>query len=154
MYIWTLKGWLYLASAMDLFSRKIVGWSLDVTKETELPLGALRKTLLLRSPSDRADYHSDHGSQYCSARYIECLEEGKFKISMSRKGDSYDSACVESFHAATKKKLIYRHRNRKWKDARKAIGHYIDTFYNLWRLLSHSTTCRLKTLKKSMHQKH
>lgn len=136
-YIWTLEGWLYLASVMDLFSRKIVGWSLDVTMKTELPLGALQEALLLRNPSGEPIHHSDRGSQYCSDKYIECLEEGTFKISMSRKGDPYDNACIESFHATLKKELIYRHRFRTREEARKAIGHYIDDFYNLRR--RHST---------------
>lgn len=132
----SLEGWVYLASAMDLFSRKIIGWSLDVTMKTELPLGGLQKALLLRNPSGEPIHHSDRGSQYCSDKYIECLEEGKLKISMSRKGDPYDNACVESFHATIKKELIYR-RFRTREDARKTIGHYIDNFYNLWR--RHST---------------
>lgn len=136
-YIWTLEGWLYLASVMDLFSRKIVGWSLDVTMKTELPLGALQEALLLRNPSGKPIHHSDRGSQYCSDKYIECLEEGEFEISMSRKGDPYDNACIESFHATLKKELVYRHRFRTREDARKAIGHYIDDFYNLRR--RHST---------------
>ncbi|WP_445678002.1 transposase [Psychrobacillus sp. FSL K6-1415] len=64
-YIWTLEGWLYLASVMDLFSRKIVGWSLECTMKTELPLGALQKALLLRNPFGELIHHSDRGSQYC-----------------------------------------------------------------------------------------
>lgn len=136
-YIWTLEGWLYLASVMDLFSRKIVGWSLDVTMKAELPLVALQDALLLRNPSGEPIHHSDRGSQYCSEEYIKCLNKREFKISMSRKGDPYDNACIESFHATIKKELIYRHRFRTREDARKAIGHYIDDFYNLRR--RHST---------------
>lgn len=136
-YIWTLEGWLYLASVMDLFSRKIVGWSLDVTMKTELPLGALQQALLLRNPAGEPIHHSDRGSQYCSDEYIKCLGKGEFQISMSRKGDPYDNACIESFHATIKKELIYRHRFRTRADARRAIGHYIDDFYNLRR--RHST---------------
>lgn len=136
-YIWTLEGWLYLASVMDLFSRKIVGWSLDVTMKTELPLGALQEALLLRNPASEPIHHSDRGSQYCSDEYIECLKKAEFKISMSRKGDPYDNACIESFHATIKKELIYRHRFSTREQARKAIGHYIDDFYNSRR--RHST---------------
>lgn len=136
-YIWTLEGWLYLASVMDLFSRKIVGWSLDVTMKTELPLGALQEALLLRNIEDEPTHHSDPGSQYCSDEYIKCLKKAEFKISMSRKGDPYDNACIESFHATIKKELIYRNRFRTREDARKAIGHYIDNFYNSRR--RHST---------------
>ncbi|WP_143039505.1 IS3 family transposase [Planococcus sp. S3-L1] len=132
-YIWTLEGWLYLASVMDLFSRKIVGWNLDVTMKTELPLGALQDALLLRNPVGEPIHHSDRGSQYCSDEYIKCLKKGEFQISMSRKGDPYDNACIESFHATIKKELIYRHRFRTRGDAREAISHYIDDFYNLRR---------------------
>jgi putative transposase len=102
-YIWTLEGWLYLASVMDLFSRKIVGWSLEATMKTELPFDALQKALLLRNPAGEPIHHSDRGSQYCSADYINCLEKCHFQISMSRKGDPYDNACIESFHATIKK---------------------------------------------------
>ena len=136
-YIWTLEGWLYLASVMDLFSRKIVGWSLEATMRTELPLGALQKALLLRNPVGEPIHHSDRGSQYCSADYVDCLEENRFRISMSRKGDPYDNACIESFHATIKKELIYRSRFKTREEARKAISNYIDVFYNLRR--RHST---------------
>lgn len=136
-YIWTLEGWLYLASVMDLFSRKIVGWSLGVTMKTELPLDALQNALLRRNPGKETIHHSDRGSQYCSDKYIECLEKSHFNISMSRKGDPYDNACIESFHATLKKELIYRNRFRTREEAWKAIGHYIDVFYNLRR--RHST---------------
>lgn len=136
-YIWTLEGWLYLASVIDLLSRKIVGWSLGVTMKTELPLGALQETLLLRTPASEPLHHSDRSSQYCSDKYIKCLKKAEFKISMSRKGEPYDNACIESFYATIKKELIYRHRFRTRKDARKATGHYIDDFYNSRR--RHST---------------
>lgn len=136
-YIWTLEGWLYLASVMDLFSRKIVGWSLEDKMKTELPLDALQKALLLRNPVGELIHHSDRGSQYCSTDYIKCLENSNFQISMSRKGDPYDNACIESFHATIKKELIYRNRFQTRAQARKAIRHYIDGFYNLRR--RHST---------------
>ncbi|MCG3089875.1 IS3 family transposase [Sporosarcina cyprini] len=136
-YIWTMEGWLYLASVMDLFSRKIVGWSLEATMVTELPLQALEKALLLRNPEGELFHHSDRGSQYCSTDYIDRLKWNNFQISMSRKGDPYDNACIESFHATLKKELVYRRRFRTRKEAREAISHYIDDFYNTRR--RHST---------------
>jgi putative transposase len=136
-YIWTLEGWLYLASVMDLFSRKIVGWSLSATMATELPLEALQKALLVRNPKGVPIHHSDCGSQYCSTDYVNCLKADHFRISMSRKGDPYDNACIESFHATIKKELIYRNRFKTRTDAKQAISHYIDSFYNLRR--RHST---------------
>lgn len=94
-YIWMLEGWLYLASVMDLFSRKIVGWSLEATMKTEPPLDALQMALLLRNLVGEPIHHSDRGFQYCSTDYINCLEKSNFQISVSRKGDPYDNACIE-----------------------------------------------------------
>lgn len=136
-YIWTMEGWLYLASVMDLFSRKIVGWSLDVTMKTDLPFEALQQAIALRNPDKTLIHHSDRGSQYCSDEYTDCLKEKEIHISMSRKGDPYDNACIESFHASLKKELIYRTRYKTRAEAKAAIGWYIDSFYNQRR--RHST---------------
>ncbi|WP_077591254.1 IS3 family transposase [Planococcus lenghuensis] len=136
-YIWTMEGWLYLASVMDLFSRKIVGWSLDVTMKTELPLEALQQAITLRRPDATLIHHSDRGSQYCAADYVDVLKAKEIQISMSRKGDPYDNACIESFHASLKKELVYRTRYKTRAEARAAIGWYIDSFYNTRR--RHST---------------
>lgn len=129
-YVWTMEGWLYLASVMDLFSRKIVGWSLDVTMRKELPLAALKQAISLRSPNETLIHHSDRGAQYCSSDYVDCLQENQIQISMSRKGDPYDNACIESFHASLKKELIYRTRYKTRAEAKAAIGWYIEEFYN------------------------
>src|SRR5690606_2225159 len=107
-YIRTSEGWLYLASVMDLYSRRIVGYTIGMSMEVELVLTALKKALILRQPPDGFLHHSDRGSQYCANEYIEILEERNVQISMSRKGDPYDNACIESFHATIKKELIYR----------------------------------------------
>lgn len=137
-YIWTMEGWLYLASIMDLFSRKIVGWSLDVAMKINLPLEALKQAITLRNPEENTlTHHSDRGSQYCASDYVDCLKEKKIQISMSRKGDPYDNACIESFHASLKKELVYRTRFKTRAEARAAIGWYIDSFYNTRR--RHST---------------
>lgn len=136
-YIWTIQGWLYLASVMDLFSRKIVGWSIGATMKKELPLEALQQAIMLREPGEGLIHHSDRGSQYCSKDYTELLTKRKMKGSMSRKGDPYDNACIESFHATIKKELIYRYKWETREGAIKAIGHYINQFYNTRR--RHST---------------
>jgi len=136
-YIWTMEGWLYLASIMDLFSRKIVGWSLSTTMKTELPLDALKRALLTRNPDKGLLHHSDRGSQYCSDEYTDHLNQHDIEISMSGKGDPYDNACIESFHATLKKDLIYRRRLETRKEAIDAISQYIEVFYNLRR--RHST---------------
>ncbi|MDW0118832.1 IS3 family transposase [Sporosarcina thermotolerans] len=129
-YIRTSDGWLYLASVMDLYSRRIVGYTIGVSMEVELVLTALKKALILRQPPDGFLHHSDRGSQYCSNEYIQLLEERNVQISMSRKGDPYDNACIESFHATIKKELIYRWGQITRKQAIKEIRKYIDGFYN------------------------
>lgn len=136
-YIWTIEGWLYLSSIMDLFSRKIVGWSLASHMKKELTLQALNMALVTRQPGEGLLHHSDRGSQYSSQDYIDILKENEMNISMSRKGDPYDNACIESFHATIKKDLIYRRRFKTREEAIKAINYYISSFYNARR--KHST---------------
>lgn len=129
-YIWTLKGWLYLATVMDLFSRKIVGWSIAPHMKKELTLKALNMAIVTRQPTEQLVHHSDRGSQYCSNDYTNVLKENKIQISMSRKGNPYDNACIESFHATIKKELIYRRRFKTCAEAIKAINYYISSRYN------------------------
>ncbi|MFC3210925.1 IS3 family transposase [Planomicrobium okeanokoites] len=136
-YIWTQEGWLYLATIMDLFSRKIISWGLETHLKKEFPLEVLKRALETRQPSEKLIHHSDRGSQYCSNEYTDLLKEKEVQISMSRKGDPYDNACIESFHATLKKELVYRNRFATRVDARRAISAYIDTFYNTRR--KHST---------------
>ncbi|WP_245998158.1 IS3 family transposase [Siminovitchia terrae] len=129
-YVWTLEGWLYLASVIDLFSRKVVGWSQAAHMKKELAISALRMAITTRQPEEGLIHHSDRGSQYCSSDYIHELKELKAEISMSRKGNPYDNACIESFHATIKKELIYRRRFNTRDEATKAINYYISHFYN------------------------
>jgi transposase InsO family protein len=136
-YIWTLEGWVYLASVMDLFSRKIVGWSLADHMKKELVIQAMNMAIIQRKPGKELIHHSDRGSQYCSHDYIDILKEKEMIISMSKKGDPYDNACIESFHATIKKELIYRRRFKKRVEAIKAVNYYISSFYNERR--KHST---------------
>jgi len=136
-YIWTLEGWLYLATIMDLFSRKIISWGLETHLRKEFPLEVLKRALATRQPSDKLIHHSDRGSQYCSNDYTDLLNEHQIQISMSRKGDPYDNACIESFHATIKKELIYRNRFATRATARSAVTAYIGPFYNGRR--KHST---------------
>jgi len=136
-YIWTLEGWVYLSSVMDLFSRKIVGWSLAAHMKKELSIQALERAIATRQPCEGLLHHSDRGSQYSSQDYIDILKEKEMVISMSKKGDPYDNACIESFHATIKKDLIYRKRFKTRKEAISAINYYISSFYNVRR--KHST---------------
>lgn len=136
-YIWTREGWLYLASIIDLFSRKVIGWNLADRLTKELPLTALNRALKFRDPSAKLIHHSDRGSQYASIDYTNILKENKIQISMSRKGNCYDNACAEAFHATIKKELIYRNRFETREEAKLAVWSYITSFYNEKR--SHST---------------
>ncbi|WP_144034694.1 IS3 family transposase [Sporosarcina sp. P16b] len=136
-YIWTSEGWLYLATVMDLFSRKIIGFNLANTLSKELPQLALERAFHFRSPKEGLIHHSDQGSQYASKDYISLLKKNRCKISMSRKGDCYDNACIESFHATIKKELIYRRKFKTRKEAEAVVLEYIISFFNERR--SHST---------------
>lgn len=136
-YIWTTEGWIYLASIMDLFSRKIIGWNIDTKLTKELVIVALERALTFRTPSKGLIHHSDRGSQYASKEYTKILHKNKIEISMSRKGDCYDNACIESFHASLKKELVYRVKFKSRKEAKLAVWTYISNFYNDKR--SHST---------------
>ena len=136
-YIRTLEGWIYLASIMDLYSRKIVGWAMADHMEQSLVDEALKHALAVRKPGKGLIHHSDRGAQYCATDYIKKLNEHGIEISMSRKGDPYDNACIESFHATIKKEWIYRRRFETKKEAMKSVEEYILNFYNEQR--RHST---------------
>ena len=136
-YIRTLEGWVYLASIMDLYSRKIVGWAIADHMEETLVEEALKHALSVRKPTKGLIHHSDRGAQYCANGYTKLLKEQGIQISMSRKGDPYDNACIESFHATIKKEWIYRHRFQTKNEARKSVEAYIVKFYNERR--RHST---------------
>lgn len=136
-YIWTLEGWIYLATIMDLFSRKIIGWNMASHMTKELVLPALDRAFISRSPGPHLLHHSDRGSQYCSKDYIHQLKAYDIQISMSRTGNPYDNACIESFHATIKKDLIYRLRFQTRSEAMQAINYYISHRYNEHR--KHST---------------
>lgn len=132
-YVRTWEGWLYLAVVIDLFSRRVVGWALADHLRTDLVLGALDMALGLRQPASALVHHSDRGSQYASKNYRELLEERKICCSMSRRGNCWDNAVVESFFGTLKTELIYR---RPWpsrREAEAAIAEYLEIFYNRHR---------------------
>ncbi|MEW5571592.1 IS3 family transposase [Rossellomorea marisflavi] len=129
-YIRTIEGWLYLASIMDLFSRKIVGWSFGTSMKTILILRALEMAITTRNPDGNLIHHSDRGTQYCSNDYVQVLKQHGFQLSMSRKGDPYDNACIESFHATLKKEWIYRTKFKTLAEAEKSVQYYISNQYN------------------------
>jgi transposase InsO family protein len=136
-YVRTWEGWMYLAVVVDLFSRRIVGWATAAHMRTGLVLSALDMALGRRLPAPGMLHHSDRGSQYASHDYRDALRKNNIVCSMSRKGDCWDNAVVESFFGTLKKELIHR---RPWatvKAAREAIVEYIEVFYNSKR--KHST---------------
>ncbi|CAM3110952.1 Integrase catalytic domain-containing protein [Paenibacillus lupini] len=135
-YIPTNEGWLYLASVMDLYSRKIVGFHMDTRMTKELVITALKRAYNQQRPSEALLHHSDRGSQYASHDYQELLKEYKMQGSMSRKGNCYDNACIESFHSIIKKELIYLEKFKTREQARKRIFEYITCFYNGKRIHS------------------
>jgi transposase InsO family protein len=135
-YIGTDEGWLYLAVILDLFSRRVVGWSVSATNDRNLALQALRNALHARRPTRGVVHHSDRGSPYASEDYAAVLREHGFVASMSRTGDCYDNAVVESFFGSLKTELdnqIYPSRST----AGAIIADYIENFYNPQRRHSH-----------------
>ncbi len=130
----TDEGFLYLAGIMDLWSRKIVGWSMDDTMTTRLVEDALVAALSSRTPSLSLLHHSDRGVQYTSQRYRTLLEANGIRASMSRTGDCYDNAVVESFWGKLKTEMVYHERFRTKAQARAAVFEYIEVFYNRKRL--------------------
>jgi putative transposase len=129
-YVRTWEGWLYLASVMDCYSRRIVGWALADHLRAELVDDALRMAIARRRPDAGLVHHSDRGCQYTSLAFTRRCRAVGIEISMGPKGSCFDNAVLESFHATIKKDLIHR---RSWPtkaDARVAIFEYIEAFYN------------------------
>ena len=129
-YIWTSEGWLYLGVVLDLFGRRVIGWSMDRTMERSLVLGALDMAIKNRSPMPGLICHSDRGSQYASRDYRKRLAENGFICSMSRKGNCWDNAPTESFFASLKKELVHRTRFATIEQARVSIFKWIEIWYN------------------------
>lgn len=136
-YIHTKEGWLYLAVVLDLFSRKIIGWSMDANMERWLVINALKMALQSRHPPKGLLHHSDRGSQYASIDYQKLLVDHKISCSMSRKGNCYDNAVMESFFATLKQELVYHRLYQDRKEAKQDIFEYIQVWYN--RKRSHSS---------------
>lgn len=135
-YVETGEGWLYLAGVLDLYSRRLIGWAMGSSLETALPLAALHMALRRRRPGAGLLHHSDRGCQYASAAYRSTLAEHGCIASMSRRGNCYDNATMESFWSTLKHELVYRHRFATRDEATTAIFDYIESFYNRTRLHS------------------
>ena len=135
-YVWTQQGWLYVACVLDLYTRRIIGWSMSSTMTKELVLDALRMALMQCCPGEEVLHHSDRGSQYCSNEYQGLLQANGITCSMSRKGDCWDNAMMESFFATLKKELVHQERYETRAAAKRSIFEYIEVFYNRERLHS------------------
>jgi len=135
-YIDTGESWLYLAVVMDLCTRRIVGWSMQKTLEKSLTLNALHMAIQNRFPQERLIHHSDRGIQYACNSYQKILRQFKIDCSMSRKGDCWDNAPIESFFGSLKTEMVYQRTFRTREEARQAIFKYIEVFYNRKRLHS------------------
>lgn len=132
-YIWTGQGWLYLAVVLDLFSRRVVGWSMAPSLERTLVIDALKMAIAARNPAEGLIHHSDRGSQYASDDYQKLLQENKMIASMSRRGNCYDNAPTESWFATLKRELVYRTSYTTHPQARQDIFEYVEVWYNRQR---------------------
>lgn len=136
-YIWTQEGWLYLAVVIDLYSRKVVGWNMGTRMKAKLVCDALRMAIGQRRPKAGLIHHSDRGSQYASKAFRRLLNAHGFKGSMSRKGDCWDNAVVESFFGSLKQERVHWRYYQSRYEAQQDILNYISIFYNNNRLHSY-----------------
>ena len=132
-YIWTDEGWLYLAVVMDLYSRAIVGWSMNRRMTQQLVCDALTMALFRRHFPKGTIIHSDRGSQYCSKRYQRLIKNSGLRCSMGRKANCYDNAAMESFFHTLKVELVHRESYSTRRMAISRIFEYIETYYNRQR---------------------
>ena len=132
-YLWTGEGWLYLAVVIDLYSRRVIGWSASRRMKKDLVIDALNKAIALRKPPKGVIFHSDRGSQYCSTKFRKLLARYKLKQSMSGKGNCYDNAAVETFFKTLKAEMIWKIAFQTRDQAKKELFKYINGFYNATR---------------------
>lgn len=136
-YIWTAEGWLYVAAVIDLFSRRVVGWSMSDTMTAQLVTDALVMAIWRRGKPDALLHHSDQGSQYTSEQFQRLMTDNGVACSMSRSGNVWDNAAMESFFSSLKTERIARKTYRTRDHARAEVFDYIERFYNPTR--RHST---------------
>jgi len=136
-YVWTAEGWLYVAAVIDLFSRRVVGWSMSATMTAQLVTDALVMAIWRRGKPDALLHHSDRGSQYTSEQFQWLIADNGVACSMSRSGNAWDNAAMESFFSSLKTERTGRKTYRTRDEARADVFDYIERFYNLKR--RHST---------------
>lgn len=132
----TAQGWLYVVAVLDLYTRRIVGWAMHEHLDARLVMAALQMALAQRSPAGGLIVHSDRGSQFASAAFRQLLADHGLLASMSRQGNCYDNAFIESFWSSLKYEAIFHRRITTRAEARTAVFNYIETFYNRFRLHS------------------
>ena len=140
-YIWTRQGWLYLAVVLDLYSRRVVGYAMQPTLRSELACKALEHAVLQRRPAPGLLHHSDRGVQYAAKEYQRQVRQAGMRSSMSRKGNCWDNAPVESFFATLKRERTSRRRYATREEARRDLFTYIEVWYNRRRLHSSLGYC-------------
>lgn len=150
-YVPTAECWLYLATVIDLFSRRIVGWSMNKNMKADLVNNALLMAIWQRKPTKGLIWHTDRGSQYCSDSHVNITKRHGIVQSMSRKGNCWDNAVAESFFSTIKTELIYQNKFKTREEAKHAIFEYIEVFYN--RIRMHSTNEYLSPVKYEAMQK-
>jgi transposase InsO family protein len=136
-YLWTDEGWLYLAVVLDLFSRRIIGWSMNERMTKQLACDAMQMAIDQRTDFAGVIMHTDRGSQYCSKKFQGLLSANDIRSSMSKKGDCYDNACSESFFHTLKVEAIHGELFPTRETMREVVFEYIETDYNRTR---HHTT--------------
>jgi putative transposase len=136
-YIWTTEGWLFLAAVIDLYSRRVIGWSMSSTMNAQLVIDALMMALWRRGKPSALLHHSDQGSQYTSEDFQRLLDHAGITCSMSKRGDCWDNAAMESFFSSLKIERVYRKKYASREEARADLFDYIELFYNPKR--RHST---------------
>jgi len=129
-YVWTDEGWLYLAVVLDLYSRAVIGWSMNRRMTQQLVSDALTMALFRRGFPKGTIIHSDRGSQYCSAAYQRLIKSQGLRCSMGRRANCYDNAAMESFFHTLKVELVHRQRFASRDAARQAIFEYVESYYN------------------------
>ena len=147
-YIWTQAGWLYLAVVIDLFSRRVVGWSMNKRMKATLVNDALLMALWKRKPNRGLIWHTDRGSQYASYSHRKILVGHGIVQSMSRKGDCFDNAVAESFFHTLKTELTHHMHFKTREEAKQAIFEYIEIFYNRKRIHSANDYCSPEEYEK------
>jgi transposase InsO family protein len=150
-YIATNEGWLYLATVIDLYSRKIVGWSMADNMKADLVNNALLMAIWQRKPAKGLVWHTDRGSQYASHSHCKIIHQHGIIQSMSRKGNCWDNAVAESFFHTLKNELIYQCKFKTREEAKNVIFEYIEVFYN--RIRAHSTNGYLSPVEYENIQK-